>query len=274
MNSDFYYCIGKTHTICQDYAEAGEGYAIISDGCSMAADSHIGALLLSRAAKASLGANNTIPDIFEDIKQRVASYAKLLDLSTESLYATLAFVKANERAFSVALYGDGVVAARKKDGSWWIMSREFKSNAPYYLAYQLDKGMENQYFSQFGAERIHRYYNSEGGIGEETRKIDSNDYFAIEFPYTDFDLIALLSDGVSSFQKIIVAPTYKRQESVPLLEILNEVLNFKNFNGQFVQRRCKAAFRKFADGNYVNLDDFSLGVLYHESVHQGEGSSC
>jgi len=86
--------------------------------------------------------------------------------------------------------------------------------------------------------------------------------FYMSYPYERYDMVAILSDGATSFQKTSTTLTSKRQESVPVCNILSEVLHFKNYNGQFVQRRCKAAFRKFSEDNCVNMDDFSLGVLY------------
>ena len=56
----------------------------------------------------------------------------------------------------------------------------------------------------------------------------------------------------------------KLTRTVSVYEILNEILDFKNYNGQFVQRRCKAAFRKFAEEGCVNLDDFSIGVIHND----------
>lgn len=56
MNSDCYFEIGHSHTICQDYALTGKindvlSYAIISDGCSSSPLVDVGARLLAHSAK-------------------------------------------------------------------------------------------------------------------------------------------------------------------------------------------------------------------------------
>jgi hypothetical protein len=278
MNTDAFFCIGKTHAICQDYAEAGEGHVILSDGCSTAEESNIGAILLSRAAKMFL---RKFPyhdiDIFCQSALAIAyTYAKALELPEQALYATLGTAKCEEDniKFQVMLYGDGVMAARRRKTNIWDVSVfEFASGAPYYLAYELSPHWEEIYLQKFGTESKRTTYElmiEDGGFKVSQKGCYTNkDVTAgslgpvyMNYPYEKYDMVAILSDGAASFQKTSTTLTSKRQESVPVCNVLSEVLHFKNYNGQFVQRRCKAAFRKFSEDNCVNMDDFSLGVLY------------
>lgn len=269
-NTDAYFCIGKTHTICQDYAEAGEDLAIISDGCSSAVDSHIGSLLLSRAAKLALKTYDEIPHVFADVQRRITSYAQAMELPQESLLATLGFIKATEKGFSVGLYGDGVVVCRFRSPKTWkynVMVRDYPSGAPYYPAYQLDKNLDSVYRAKFGTSVTTTLYklSDEDYQVEYTNTLNPiKDFFSVCFPYEIFDMVAVMSDGATSFQKLVVTDTSKRQKPVHVCEILREALNFKNYNGQFVQRRAKAAFRKFTEEVCNNMDDFSIGVVHRE----------
>ena len=58
MNSDSYFEIGNTHQICQDYALSGNYkdmyYSVVSDGCSSAEHSEIGAQILCHVARYNL----------------------------------------------------------------------------------------------------------------------------------------------------------------------------------------------------------------------------
>jgi hypothetical protein len=285
MNSDAFFCIGKTHQICQDYAEAGADHVILSDGCSTAADSNIGAILLSRAAKLMLKRYpNDVGNFCEEVAIKSKSYADAMELPEECLYATLGMITGQERRFEAMLHGDGVIAGRRRGTLIWDVSvYEFPSGAPYYLAYKLSQQWRNTYLQRFGVEsrlttyevvmdtkksedvqRGSKVRNDEGSLGP----------FVRDYPYGEYDMVAVMSDGATSFQKTVSTQTSKKQESVHVCDVLREVLNFKNYNGAFVQRRCKAAFRKFAEESVVNMDDFSLGVVYHyEGVYQGQGTA-
>ncbi len=51
MNTDWFSSQGSQHRINQDYVLSGNDYVILSDGCSMAPNSDIGARLLTHSAK-------------------------------------------------------------------------------------------------------------------------------------------------------------------------------------------------------------------------------
>ena len=46
------------------------------------------------------------------------------------------------------------------------------------------------------------------------------------------------------------------------IEILKDLLTFKNFNTHFVQRRMNKFRKNCAKKNWANGDDFSLAVIY------------
>lgn len=56
LTPDAFFTIGKTHTVCQDYAHAGfipgtdQAYAIVSDGCSGSPDTDFGSRFMVTAA--------------------------------------------------------------------------------------------------------------------------------------------------------------------------------------------------------------------------------
>jgi hypothetical protein len=76
-----------------------------------------------------------------------------------------------------------------------------------------------------------------------------------------WDYVAVMSDGASSFTRLNATQTGKRNEPVPIEEIVVPIMNFKNTKGEFVQRRCKRAFKEFAAKGWHNTDDFSIGVM-------------
>ena len=59
MNTDFYYEIGHSHTICEDYAIAGKfasdiSFAIVCDGCSASPHVDVGARIIAHSAQKGL----------------------------------------------------------------------------------------------------------------------------------------------------------------------------------------------------------------------------
>jgi hypothetical protein len=96
----------------------------------------------------------------------------------------------------------------------------------------------------------------------EIRKLDpDNPCFGAVHNASRIKFVALMSDGVFSFQRRVKTPTSSTIEKVPTIEVIKELLAFKNFGGEFVQRRAQRAFEKFQKDGWENTDDVSLGVL-------------
>jgi hypothetical protein len=266
MNTDVFLSIGKTHAICQDYADRAKDFIVVSDGCSTAPESNVGSLLLTRAAKNFL---DKFP--FQDGKQlcshaidRAQIYAHALELNEDSLLATLLVAKRTERYYQVVLSGDGVVAARYAGTNRWKVTEvSCNSGAPYYLRYTLNDAVEKNYLTKFNLPMTLRYFEIDLPHLEVT-VTESREFKLTSEPslwaygLEQYDAVAIFSDGVSSFVK--TAPG-EQTSNVPLEEVLAEVLHFKNYAGEFVQRRCKAAFKKFAENHWSNSDDFSMAVI-------------
>lgn len=256
MNADVFFKIGSTHKICQDYglanADPEKPYIIISDGCSSAPDVDFGARILARCMAEKIYDN--LFGVFNPIVETAWQHAETLGLSQESLCATLLMARVVEGHFMTYAIGDGVIAARKKNGQFVAYEYEFTSGAPFYLRYLLSDETLIQYFSKFGNEVIRRTYTNDKITEEKLAYVAP--FFHV-FPLEEYDFVALFSDGIKSFQKLSASTTSKEKVSIPVIEILEEFLAFKGFNGEFVQRRCQRAFSKFND----HYDDMTLAVL-------------
>lgn len=148
-----------------------------------------------------------------------------------------------------------------------MIEYNYPSGAPFYLRYTLDPSDYDNYIKQFGTTIRQTVNDVDVATGEIVKgfstlfdKKDSGSlgpYF-LNFALDEYDAVAILSDGASSFLKTETTNTSKQPNSVPLQQILLEMLGFKNYAGSFVQRRCKAAFKKLNDNNTFNSDDFSM----------------
>jgi hypothetical protein len=76
------------------------------------------------------------------------------------------------------------------------------------------------------------------------------------------EYMAIMTDGIHSFYETIITETSKHNSSVYFIDVLKELLKFKNFNQAFVQRRINKFRKDCAKKKWSNADDFSLATIY------------
>ena len=123
LHVDAHFARGRSHTVCQDYAVAGSRVAVISDGCSSAPHSDVGARLLAHAALAAA------PETFVSGAWLNApqSTQRRMGLPAASLDATVVIASAGDDRVEVTMFGDGVVAARRCDGGLTLIEVGFEA---------------------------------------------------------------------------------------------------------------------------------------------------
>ena len=261
METDCFFRMGSTHAVCQDYAAAGASSyggvrAAVSDGCSTAADSDWGARFLVQAAMTERWLDRFTVMSAAQRMQRAAA------LPRRSLQATLLVASVAGYGGELTTYraGDGVIVTRTRAGHVTYEQVEFDANMPAYLAYSTDANDVEQY------KRLCRWRtttigerDSSGGwvrrrIGGESPDVSGRT--EVFERSSDFDLVLLLSDGVESFQD-------PSGDVVSLETVLDELLAFKSFKGQFIGRRCGAFLaRTCAERGWKHADDFSVAGIY------------
>jgi len=269
MNTDTFFTQGS-HRVCQDYALHGPDYVIISDGCSSAPDTDFGARLMAKAAQCNINYDH-IEGWYQLILNNAEYYAKGMNLNEDSLFATLLIARIRENTIQVNVLGDGAVAVKYKggdlDGCIAVMKTVFPDSAPPYLRYFLH-GDYNNYFGGKNRPYQEHYYiiYQDGAVSptevhERELEPKMENYPTYTFGKSGVECVAMFSDGVSSFQKIINQGSSKATILVPDSEIIREVMSFRGYQGEFVQRRCQRAFDTFEKNGWVNFDDFSIGVI-------------
>lgn len=286
MNADAFFLMGKSHAVCQDYALAGpfkypdhhltgDPFIVVSDGCSSAPDTDFGSRFLGRAGVEFITRDMTGEAFARSAITTAYACSRACGLHPDCLQATL--IAAVKRLDFVVNYvcGDGVVVAREREsGRLVVKSYEFPSGAPFYLRYTLDPARVTAYEDQFGAKCVVTSVNIEPtGVRSPPETVEYTDLDEILclsnfWPMRQFDLVALLSDGVRSFVKPVDSKTSKQTESVDYIDVVCELMRFKNYGGSFVQRRVRRAFDpmlgKFAQQGWVNTDDLSMAAIHVE----------
>jgi len=269
MNSDHYYRIGSMHHFCEDYATSAfgkpnkPGYAVVSDGCSSAKDSQIGAMLMAISAEQFLYPCLKTKE-FVNLAINAADIRRCaLGLDADALSATLLTVIVTPTSFFVTVTGDGVVVARHRERGLTWKSLEYESGAPYYARYGLYSRDVEQYLALFPGKFTIRSEHGDLCEGDTGPDYGATTHF-FEYGFDEYDMVGVMSDGARSFFRKEI--TGSRVSSIPIdvSEIVNEMFSFKNINGEFVKRRCQKAFKTFEEAGWHNSDDFSIGVVVND----------
>jgi len=270
MRADSYFKIGTTHQINQDYAinrmsALFKSSVFIGDGCSGSKDSDIGARILVKTADSVVHQNWWLdPKV---LARRILADARLaanaIKVHIDALYSTLFMLYESEGKLVVCGFGDGVIAARTKEGELEIIEINY-SNAPYYLNYESNIECKEGFIKEFGGVKT---ITTNGKKEESQVVLEEVDFTLRTFDKEKYELVAVMSDGASQFVKPIDSKTSKTAESISTKEIVETFLDFKptkepNYNGEFVKRRANAIFRN--NPEWQNLDDFSIGVIAHD----------
>lgn len=261
-NADAFFAIGQSHTVCQDYARADQGRAVVADGCSSSLDSDVGARLLATTAQNCLDARGELD--FEWVVWRAAASAQLLgiDPAAGCLDATLMCAFPSGERIRVMVAGDGVIAARRRDNrieadkkieAWHIDY----CNAPAYLSYLVDRRRMQSYLKEgFGGLTVKR--TVDGVVASKTISPEPDFHYRIDLDPRRYDLVLLLSDGVTSFRK----SKDETVDAVPLIDVLRQIMAFKSTRGEFVVRRCRRFLRRFcAEAGWSHSDDLAVAGI-------------
>jgi len=280
MNTDCAFYIGTTHDICQDYALAGQKSIAVSDGCSGSPRSDIGSRVLTITAMNKMKELDSLTNFDEKECILLARPAiKMLNIPNECLDATLLTATAYETGAMALCYGDGVIAVKIKDGNLIIIDCAYSDSYPFYINYLYDQtGRYSDWIQNHNKRDVAQtvlspegewistesLHNDVGRIEDSLGLIRSSDNRTIiEIVSRDeIEYIALMSDGVHSFYETITTGTSKCNKSLPYINVVQELLSFKNFNTSFVQRRMNKFRKNCAKKNWGNADDVSLAVIY------------
>jgi hypothetical protein len=244
IHTGSFFSKGESHLINQDYVVSTRDGIVLSDGCSSSQNSDVGSRVL---AHSYLAAKDSQVPWFNTI-HRALSTMNLLRLPGEALCATLLTAELVQHNICVNVWGDGcIVARRKKDGVLEYFNISFLSSAPYYIFYHAHQ--KESYIYQFGDKvQINK------GYPFSFFERYPEGYIKLAYPIEAYDLVAVFSDGISSFRSAT-------GELIPIESIAEEILAFKGTAGAFVERRCRRAFSTFEKNGWHNYDDFSVGVI-------------
>ena len=222
-------------------------------GCSSSPATDMGARLLALAAAQLLTEGTLAPGL---ALERAVTMASGLGLAGQCLDATLLTAELAATGTQVTVAGDGVVAARRSDGriERWCFS--FRDNAPAYLSYLTDPPRLQGYLEHHGHRRCDHRIDGQQERGEEA-SLRCQSYVArLWLPASRYRLVALLSDGVSSF-----GTSTRDTNHVNVDQVVGELMGFKGLEGRFVLRRLRRMLRNAAARGWRHDDDIAVAAV-------------
>jgi hypothetical protein len=275
--ADAHFRPGSSHmaegTPCQDYAMPGKPgspvlHAVLSDGCSTAGRTDIGARLITLAAACVLERSPGVitGDFIGAAMQGVLRVAAPLGLDDIDLDATLGAVAGlPDGGAAAALFGDGVIAAKTSTGtSVWIM--DWAGNMPGYPGYSAGNPGRLARFiaeSTAAADRekrpsllVSEYRISPNGelseIAVDGR--DASDGLAgltLTWEQDNLpDILAVMSDGVLQVTGLPWHVAVRDITSIGPARL-----------GSFATRRMSKALQSWSRGGHTPYDDISVAAL-------------
>jgi hypothetical protein len=301
MNSDHFFAIGSTHKVCQDYALSGNYkgfyYAIVSDGCSSSPDSDFGSRILVKILEKNIKdsidwkSNNilSIKDyIYHDrqkIFEYIIEYLKIkddLELNSVSLDATLLYIISDGKNSIICVWGDGAFLIKYKNNYMKFVNIKYPSGYPFYINYHKDNSRLDEFISQSKVRQtdIHieyphldKFITMDRIETEMNINNDRNDSTLYPIQYTipntgegiteniDIESVSIISDGINSFYQTNTNDTSIVAKDLSSIDIVKKMLSYKNFNGQFVQRRMQAFQKDCKKNNIEHQDDLSVATI-------------
>lgn len=284
------FAVTGCHGVCKDYAytqifnyaEKQYVLAALSDGCTLTKHSDVGSRILCHSLISCLPnffirTGYTPEQCFDDVVKKILKVCTDLCLNCECLDATLLGCITDGKTIFIIAWGDGYIFTPKVE-----YRIEFESNAPFYISYLLDSTRAKAYEQQFSNEKswIHVIKKEDGGIEIESVLFPSTSqptlFANIGCPENKDFTVCLASDGVTSFS---LEQDNQESKIVPITKVVSDFTAYKNFQGEFVQRRVTKVLKEYNKLNMRHFDDLSFATIHFAkdpneatSVHTEDGS--
>lgn len=276
MNQDSAFFIGKTHNVCQDYAVHGanfnDGFAIVSDGCSSSPNTDFGSRFLAMGARNAFMADFTGHDLdlhsFDELlvakaMDNAISYGDPMHFHYSYLDATMLLAHVRDGKVNVIATGDGVIVTKDKDGVIIVREITYADGAPVYMNYYRDEPRITELRRVYDCTKtIKTSIVYKDGEDDDVNTVSDKLFESFQFDINQYEFVAVMTDGVSSFQKPLITPTSKTWSSIKTAHVVRDLMAIKGVNGPFVERRCKAFLRDCQKQGIIHADDFSVGMIY------------
>lgn len=278
--TDWYYTIGSSHNVCEDYCVTGyykQGdihYGILSDGCSSQIDTDVGSRLLVKNFEYLLtdlrfqkdliqNPSLTLKHFIGNARNKAAAF-----ISPHSLDCTFLSFVIIDNYCHIFIIGDGCLFLQNNANDIEIIIIDYEYNAPIYLNYASSQKTLDLYKKQYGewkcictvyictsknVKNINKNINKKSDTILENDDILNIPYFYKKINVEDYKSIILCSDGAQSFLK------GKGNQLINVEEIAKILLTLpKNLTIDFMKNHMRLVKKQCITEGWSHYDDFSV----------------
>lgn len=262
MRTDIFRTVGCNKETCEDSITknitSDRGTIVLSDGCGSGSLPDLGSQLSAYATRDIGG--DTIEQFRNSAIWELKMVYERLNLKPKDLLSTIVHLEIQDGMASLNILGDGYWFYKTRAGNLHLYGIEYSFNAPYFIQYEMDGVAQN-------------YADNCGGVATITDLINNQATqiywpnsagFHFDISVDDLEMIGIASDGIHSF----FLPDKNElgdNPRVPELEIITNLLDFKQTGGYFLHRRAKAYLKDLAGRGIKHYDDVSIGVFLLDS---------
>ena len=271
----FHKSMPQDYVVAEDLGTAKQPFPFIAvaDGCSAGQHSEIGAMILARAALASvkyhidrigLGAPGLgiviQSNLEEDVTVRAGEAAGQLKLELDDMIATLRVAFLFEGVIYTVEMGDGYHFLIHGDEfhSFDMDRYEYEINAPFYLAYKMFEKVRE--YDGIGVNHLIQMHSDSRDIKKNfTGTFDSHhvvtQQIVLDF-YPDMMYYGLATDGLGTYMKEDGSNLAVKPEI-----IISQLSEIKVPTGEFLGRRFQKMDRELESKGFKNMDDCGIAMI-------------
>lgn len=271
MNSDHAMLPGTRHVRgaipCQDYAMSGEGWAIVSDGCSGGEETDLGARIWALTLQKTLRDNGT-----SVLGQRRWLHDRLLAMASPWLdqvgendgLATLVAMGMHEGRLLGIMAGDGGFLLRLRDESFVAIEVNYNDNRPLYLDYFRKESVRSNLRTTIGYQTLNTTVGHFNGQGDLIKMKEQSSFIRYDSAFVEYDFLSLLDINMADIQVAMACTDGVFTRPVSRGKSLAELVGFHNYTGEFARRRLGSLGARWASNGTLPVDDLAIAAIHFD----------
>lgn len=271
MNSDHAMLPGTRHVRsaipCQDYAVSGEGWGVVSDGCSGGDETDLGARIWTLALQKTLrehGASVLIQRTWLHDRLLAMASPWLEQIGENDGLATLVAVGVHEGRLLGMMAGDGGFLLRLRDETFVAIEVHYKDNRPLYLDYFRREIVRSSLRKTIGYQSVQTSVGHYDGDGNLIKMKEQSSFIRYDSAIVEYDFLSLLGIDMADVHVAMACTDGIFSRPVSRGQSLAELVGFHNCTGEFARRRLGSLGAQWASNGTLPSDDLAIAAIHFD----------